>query len=282
MSYGREASPSGGGGKGVRVSVSRPNTELSMLSQHSLASGSRKSPMYVVSYGPVLTRKQLTFYKSRHKAMCATIHQSTLAGNTDGRQNVVASHHDCADIRIQQLLDHACGGGFELVLEDDEADEIEIALYFSTSHLLSLDPAQLLQVSSSAGNDTIPLVGVERKPFFIVLGNCSYRQWPVWIRGEQTRLQVSGLQISRIASGAPLTKMSPLRCPNLRTMTLALRSCETNSNDLSTPSSKDSCFDVSVDHTSWMVLLHQEAEQRTATTLHAHHPQRHQHSASPR
>lgn len=61
----------------------------------------------------------------------------------------------------------------------------------------------------------------------------------VVVIGMYRNLQLSGRQISRIASGAPFTYISPLLSPNWRTITLARLSWDTNSKDLRTPSSNE-------------------------------------------
>lgn len=92
----------------------------------------------------------------------------------------------------------------------------------------------------SAGDHSKAPMRVIGKKVLVVAGNwnivsiiCSKFKLCGWSQ----LLQLSALHISFIHSGAPLTYISQPGDPKFRTMTLALRSWETNSNDFKTPSS---------------------------------------------
>lgn len=211
-----------------------------MLSQSILASGSRKSPLQVSIYHKSTPDSRHTFSKAWNKAMGLSIHETTLSCHADGRQDVVTGHHYCPNVGVKKLLNDSCSCGLELVLKNNEANKVKVALDFTSGHFLSLDPAELLKMTASNTNYTITLVSVPRQKLVIILGdyrvlvNVPLDPWPGY-------LQLSGRHISFIASGAPLTKMSPLFWPNCRTITLARRRLETNSNVFCTPSSTLDC-----------------------------------------
>lgn len=92
--------------------------------------------------------------------MCLSIHKTTFSCDTNGCQDIVTRHHDCADVRSQEFFQNSCSRGLELVFKNDETNKIEITLNFSSGHLLSLDPAKLLEMTASNTNDTITLMSI--------------------------------------------------------------------------------------------------------------------------
>lgn len=177
-----------------------------------------------------------TLNEARHEAMSLSIHETALSGHANGCQDVVTSHHDCANVGRQKLLENCSSRGLKLVLENNETNEVEITLYFSSSHLLSLDPAKLLEMAAGDTNNTVTFVSIPRQKLVVIIRDCG-KLASSNLSMLLGNLQLSARQISFIASGAPFTKISPLFWPNCRTMTLARRRLETNSKDFCTPSS---------------------------------------------
>src|SRR5687767_14357954 len=99
--------------------------------------------------------------------------QATFPSNTDRCQDIVTRHHDGADVRHLQLLQNAGGSGLELVLENNEAYKLEFSLSLSSRHLLCLDPTEPVQMLCRAANNTVALMRVVRKQFFVVRRDCN-------------------------------------------------------------------------------------------------------------
>jgi hypothetical protein len=88
------------------------------------------------------------------------VEKTTFSSNTDGRQDVVACYHYSSNIRVFEFFQNTRSARLQLVLEDDETDEIQIPLNFSASHLLGSDPAQPIEMSRSAADNTVTLMSV--------------------------------------------------------------------------------------------------------------------------
>lgn len=101
-----------------------------------------------------------TFEEARDEAMGVLIHKTAVPRYADGGEDVVAGNHDRTDVRLGQLLEDTGRGRLELVLEDDEAHEVELALSFVPLHLLALDPGKLFQMFGGTSNDSVALVRV--------------------------------------------------------------------------------------------------------------------------
>lgn len=93
--------------------------------------------------------------------MSSSIHKAALPSDTDGCQDVVTSNHHSSDVGSQKLLQNSRRGRLELILKDDESYKVEVTFDISSSHLLSLDPAELLEVTAGNTDDTVTLVRVE-------------------------------------------------------------------------------------------------------------------------
>lgn len=95
--------------------------------------------------------------------MCLAIHETTLSCDANGCQDVVARHHNCANVGGQKLFQYRCSCGLELVLKNDETNKIEVTFNIISSHLLGLDPAELLKMTAGNSNNTITLVSIPRE-----------------------------------------------------------------------------------------------------------------------
>ena len=65
--------------------------------------------------------------------------------------------HDASNVGIAQLADNGCRLGFQRVVHDEEAEELEMAFHlvaFHSVHLMPREPA--IEDSVGHGQDTIP------------------------------------------------------------------------------------------------------------------------------
>lgn len=92
--------------------------------------------------------------------MRTAIEKSALSRNTYGREYVITRDHHSPDVRIHKFFQNTCRRGFQLVLEYDETHKSEPTLDFAPGHLLCFMPSQIRQVSRSAANDPVALMGV--------------------------------------------------------------------------------------------------------------------------
>lgn len=88
----------------------------------------------------------------------------------------------------------------------------------------------------SASDNTITPVSIVGKKVFVIRWNYLRQLQSLDLR-ILADIQLSGLQMSFMHSGAPFTYTLKPGEPKFRTITLALRSCDTNSYDFKTPSS---------------------------------------------
>lgn len=95
--------------------------------------------------------------------MRATLYQPTLTRNTDGRKDIVACYHYSSNVGLKKFLQNSSRAWLELVLENNEANKVKVALSIGTSHLLSLDPTKLLQMPGRTSNYSISFVSVVRE-----------------------------------------------------------------------------------------------------------------------
>lgn len=99
------------------------------------------------------------------------IHESTLAGDTDCCQDVVAGHHDRSYFCLPNLGENSCCGGLQLVFEDDKPNKVQAEFGVLSFHFLRLDPAELRDVFGSAADDSVALVGVVGEKFLVIIGD---------------------------------------------------------------------------------------------------------------
>ena len=92
--------------------------------------------------------------------MCIFVYQTTIPRHANCCQDVVTSHHDGANVGLSQLPQNSFRGRLELILKDDEPYEIQVILDILAFHLLRLNPWKFCDVSSSACDDPVTLVGV--------------------------------------------------------------------------------------------------------------------------
>ena len=71
--------------------------------------------------------RPLTLKKSRHETVRVTVEKTAFSGNANRREDVVACNHHSGNVGVFELLQHFRCAGLQLVLENDEADEIEIS-----------------------------------------------------------------------------------------------------------------------------------------------------------
>jgi uncharacterized protein YaiI (UPF0178 family) len=67
-----------------------------------------------------------TFNQMRNEAWFIGSKHLAFARNANCSQNVITSTHDIADSRLIQFRNHTGGARFQLVLEDDEAQELQV------------------------------------------------------------------------------------------------------------------------------------------------------------
>lgn len=197
MSYGSEASPSGGAGRGCPQVRRRSSISCSYLLGSLPVSSTRPESTCCCLCSPTVARPRgrghclffiflqsghlrqglrrgafdVTFGKSGHEAMCIAIEEPTFPRNTDSREDVVSGHHQGADAAIMQLLQHGRRRRLQLVLKNDEACKVKLALDRRSCHLLCLDPTELGQMLGCTGNDPISFVGVARQKHIVVARN---------------------------------------------------------------------------------------------------------------
>lgn len=192
MSYGRDASASVVGGSGCgdpcqfnglsktsrsltnSVLSFRRNAPLSMLSHESRAFASPGPPncvsvKAVVKRAPRCRSARHTFSKTRDVAMRCRINQTAFPPNADCSQDIVASAHDCANVRLVKLLQNPSRGSLQFVLKNDKANEVQARFDLISFHLLNLHPVELRDVSSSTADDTVAFVCIIRELFVVIL-----------------------------------------------------------------------------------------------------------------
>lgn len=109
-----------------------------------------------------------TIDEMRHETRFIWAHHVAFASNANCRQDIVACAHYVPKSGPVQLRDHAGGTGFQLVLENDEAHEFEVAFGLSPSQFLNLPPAEFPFVFGGTGNHTEAFVGVVVEKIFVI------------------------------------------------------------------------------------------------------------------
>lgn len=104
---------------------------------------------------------RLTLDEVRDETVSSTVHKTALPRHTDGCQNIITRYHHRTNVGCKQFLQDTGSGGLKLVFEHDETDEVKIIFDIRSTHLLSLDPAQLLQMSGGTPNDSVSFMGIE-------------------------------------------------------------------------------------------------------------------------
>lgn len=73
--------------------------------------------------------------------MCSAVHEVTLSSHADCSQDVVSGAHDIANSGLVELVYYPSCGRFKLILEDEEANKVEVRLGFKARHFLRFEPA---------------------------------------------------------------------------------------------------------------------------------------------
>ena len=87
--------------------------------------------------------------------MRCLVYQSALSGDADSCERVIASDHSACHMRCAQFLDDQGCSGFELVFEDDEAQESKTALGLLALEALCFQPCQPFDALSRNGDNSI-------------------------------------------------------------------------------------------------------------------------------
>ena len=100
--------------------------------------------------------------------MSCAINHITLSGYTNRRKYVVSCTHDLSNVGVIEFVDYACGGRFQLVLEDNEAKEVELRLSILAPHLLYLCPGQRFDMLGCASDDSKSPMSVEVQQIVVI------------------------------------------------------------------------------------------------------------------
>src|SRR4051794_26057421 len=98
--------------------------------------------------------------ESGDKAVSRLVDHVAFRSDADGSKDIVSSDHNSADVGLEELLQDACGGGLQFILEYDETNKFEVRFDIVALHLLGLDPAELLHMLRRASNDTVTAMRV--------------------------------------------------------------------------------------------------------------------------
>lgn len=109
-----------------------------------------------------------TIHELWNEAMSCAINHITLSGHTDCRKYVIPCTHDLPNVGIIEFVDHTCGGRFQLVLEDNEAKEIEVRLRILAPHFCHLCPVQRLDMLGCASDNSKAPVSVEVQQVIVI------------------------------------------------------------------------------------------------------------------
>ena len=99
--------------------------------------------------------------------------------DTDCSQYVVPCTHYVTDVGLVELRHHVGGCGLQLILEDYEAQELQITFGVCSGQLLNLHPTKFLFIFGGTGNYTIPLMGIMIEKFVVIVRNCGLIQRPL-------------------------------------------------------------------------------------------------------
>lgn len=100
--------------------------------------------------------------------MSCAINHIALSGHTNRRKYVIPCTHDLPNVGIIEFVDYSCGGRFQLVLEDNEAKEIEVRLSVLAPHLFDFCPVQRLDMLGCASDDSEASVSVEVQQIVVI------------------------------------------------------------------------------------------------------------------
>lgn len=151
--------------------------------------------------------------------------EAALASHAYSGTNIVACDHTTRQMSSTKGVNVRGCAGFQLVLENNETEELEIRLrnvtgtrsisyalrYYCLNgmhippHSLCSKPRQTFNGFASNSDDTEPISSVVRKHIVIIMGNCKQSQSAVSSVDVLFPLHDEGSHISGITSGAPLT-----------------------------------------------------------------------------
>lgn len=113
---------------------------------------------------------KLTFDEMRNEALFISTDHLTLPCHTDRSQYIVAGTHNITNPSLVEFRDNLRGSWFQLILENNEANKLQVTFSISAGELLDLHPAQFSFVFRGARNHSISFMGIMVQEIIIVGG----------------------------------------------------------------------------------------------------------------